>query len=487
MTPRLSNSSLASAPAGVRLPSYDRTAITPGIVHLGVGNFHRAHQAVYTDDCLAAGQRDWGIVAASLRSPDTRDALEPQDGLYTLVTRENEHKSLRIVGSIGKLLVAPQDPGGLLGALADPRIRIVTLTVTEKGYLADLSSRTLRGDHPDVRHDLAHPATPRSALGFVVEALVRRRQSGVAPFTVLSCDNLPSNGETLRRVMLAFAAERDRALASYVEQEVAFPSSMVDRIVPITTDEVRKDVAETLGLVDAWPVVTEPFIQWVIEDKFTAGRPGWDIVGAQFVADVSAYEHMKLRLLNGAHSALAALARLAGLATVDEAIAHPLVRAFVMGYWTEAARTVSAHLDPAAYTRSLLDRFANTSLGHRTDQIATDASQKVPQRIVAPLVELRQRGLPHWHLIYALAAWIRSCALRGDDGRSFILNDPTLTGWPGLPDQGHCSVEETIAAFLGYRAVFGDALPRDQDFRQSLTEALRALRDRGALRAISAL
>ncbi|WP_366513385.1 mannitol dehydrogenase family protein [Mesorhizobium sp.] len=484
---RLSNANLSLASAGVQIPRYDRSRVTPGIVHLGIGNFHRAHQAIYADDCLAAGQLDWGIIGASLRSSETRDALAPQDNLYTIVGHQDEQTSLRIVGSIGHILVAPEGPAQLLKALVDPRIRIVTLTVTEKGYTTDLASRTLLKDHPDVRHDLEHVAAPRSVVGFLAEAIARRRERSVRPFTVLSCDNLPANGDTVRKILLEFTAGRDTDLEHYIRDEVAFPSSMVDRIVPATTDEVRAEVSRKSGLRDAWPVMTEPYTQWVIEEQFPAGRPDWARSGALFVGNVAPYEHMKLRLLNGAHSAIAAIGRVAGLETVDKAIGHPAIRTFIEGYWTEAGATVSRELNPGAYTRKLLERFANPALGHRTEQIATDASQKVPQRILTPLRELRAKGLPNAHLVFAVAAWIRSCAGYDDSGKAFSLNDPTLTTWRGMPDQALCSAEETTSAFMSNSSVFGDELPRDIPFVHSVASALQIFRENGAVAAIAAL
>jgi fructuronate reductase len=262
---RLSDATLSQLPPGIARPGYSRNAVQTGIVHLGLGAFHRAHMAAFTDDCLAAGATDWGITAASLRNADTRNALAPQDGLYTLALRENDAQALRIIGSIRKTLVAPESPQVLLAAMTDPAVRIVSLTVTEKGYAANVASGMLRTDDPDVQHDLAHPSTPRAALGFLTQALSLRRAAGVKPFTVLSCDNLPGNGHLLHRVLTEFATERDPALGRFVSDHVACPSTMVDRIVPATTDADRAMITARLGMVDAWPVLAEPFFQWVIE------------------------------------------------------------------------------------------------------------------------------------------------------------------------------------------------------------------------------
>lgn len=411
---RLSGGTLRSLPKQVAVPAYDRDDVAPGIVHLGVGAFHRAHQAAYVDDCLAAGEAGWGIVGVSLRSADTRDALAPQDGLYTLAIRDSGGESLRVIGSIQSMLVAPEDPGAVLAALTDPRTRIVTLTITEKAYLR-AAGGSLDQAHPNIVHDLANPGSPRTAHGFLTEALARRRAAGTRPFTVLCCDNLPANGATLHRLLIEFAMLREAGLASHVANEVAFPSSMVDRIVPATTDADRARIGEELGVEDAWPVMTEPFCQWVVEDDFPAGRPDWEKFGVTMVADVGPFEDMKLRLLNGAHSGIAYLGLLSGHATVDRAFADPAIRQFVDALWAEAISTLpeDAGLDTSAYTAELAKRFSNTALAHRTAQIANDGSQKLPQRIVASALECLEAGTELVHLTLVVAAWIAACAARG--------------------------------------------------------------------------
>ncbi|TPI45599.1 mannitol dehydrogenase family protein [Mesorhizobium sp. B2-9-1] len=432
MNGRLSNATLAELPAEVLVPRYDRKSVAPGIVHLGVGAFHRAHQAVYVDACLADGESDWGIIGVSLRSPDTRDALKPQDGLYTLAIRDSAGEQLQVIGSIQSLLVAPEDPGAVLAALTDPRTRIVTLTITEKAYLR-AADGTLDTAHLDIVHDLANPGSPKTAHGFLAESLARRRAAGTPPFTVLCCDNLPANGATLHRLLVEFAKLRDaqtgsgdRPLAGHIADEVAFPSSMVDRIVPATTDADRARIAGELGIDDAWPVMTEPFRQWVIEDRFPAGRPAWEKFGVTMVEDVGPFEDMKLRLLNGAHSGIAYLGLLSGHATVDRAFADPAIRQFVDRLWAEAIPTLpqDAGLDTSAYTAELAARFSNTALAHRTAQIANDGSQKLPQRIVASaLARLEAGSLPE-HLSLVVAAWIAACAARGSSLPEGHFTDP---------------------------------------------------------------
>ncbi|MDG4883281.1 mannitol dehydrogenase family protein [Mesorhizobium sp. WSM4884] len=432
MNSRLSNATVAKLPGAIAIPRYDRGAVTPGIVHLGVGAFHRAHQAAYVDACLADGEADWGIVGVSLRSPDTRDALAPQDGLYTLAVRDSAGEHLQVIGSILSLLVAPEDPDAVLAALIDPRTRIVTLTITEKAYLR-AADGSLDENHPDIVHDLANPGSPKTAHGFLTEALLRRRVAGVPPFTVLCCDNLPANGATLHRLLVEFARLRDaRAsagdlpLAGHIADDVAFPSSMVDRIVPATTDADRARIAGELGHEDAWPVMTEPFRQWVIEDRFSCGRPAWERFGVTMVEDVGPFEDMKLRLLNGAHSGIAYLGLLSGHATVDRAFADPAIRQFVDALWAEAIPTLpeGAGLDTAAYTAELAARFSNTALAHRTAQIANDGSQKLPQRIIASALECLEAGTELVHLTLVVAAWIAACAARGSTLPEGHFTDP---------------------------------------------------------------
>ncbi|MBZ9844939.1 mannitol dehydrogenase family protein [Mesorhizobium sp. CA5] len=453
MNGRLSNATLAKLPAEVLVPRYDRKSVAPGIVHLGVGAFHRAHQAAYVDACLADGESDWGIIGVSLRSPDTRDALKPQDGLYTLAIRDSAGEQLQVIGSIQSLLVAPEGPGAVLAALTDPRIRIVTLTITEKAYLR-AADGTLDTAHPDIVHDLANPGSPKTAHGFLAESLARRRAAGTPPFTVLCCDNLPANGATLHRLMVEFAELRDSRegdahLARHIADEVAFPSSMVDRIVPATTDADRARIAGELGIDDAWPVMTEPFRQWVIEDRFPAGRPAWEKFGVTMVEDVGPFEDMKLRLLNGAHSGIAYLGLLSGHATVDRAFADPSIRQFVDWLWAEAIPTLpqEAGLDTSAYTAELAERFSNTALAHRTAQIANDGSQKLPQRIVASALARLEAGLLPEHLSLVVAAWIAACAARGSSLPEGHFTDPLDAALGNLFGRNLPTAEMTAAVF----------------------------------------
>lgn len=487
MIERLSNSTLNDLPSGILRPRYDRSGITTGIVHLGVGAFHRAHQAVYTDDVLAHDPQ-WGIVAASLRSPDTYDALKPQDGLYMLSVRSKDEEALRVIGSIRQVIVAPQAVEALLHAMSDPRTRIVSLTVTEKGYCHDPATGALNEAHPDIVHDLANPHLPRSAPGFIIEALRRRRIAGVKPFTVMSCDNLPSNGRTVKRVLTRFAELAAPDLGRFVEDEVSCPSTMVDRIVPATSDQDRERISAALGLRDAWPVVTEPFTQWVIEDRFTQGRPAWEEAGAEFVADVEPYEHMKLRLLNGSHSTLAYLGYLAGYETVAQTMADPAFIRLIVGLMDEEV-TPTLHMPPGAdltsYKRALIERFKNPALKHRTWQIAMDGSQKLPQRLLGTVRDRLRENAPIRRLALGVAAWMRYVTGLDEKGEAIDLRDPMAARLRECAGRAAGSAERLASELFAIREIFGDDLPTDPRFTAPVIEALTQLFARGSRDTVS--
>ncbi|MCZ7486404.1 mannitol dehydrogenase family protein [Rhizobium rhizogenes] len=483
MTDRLSAAALPRLPQSVATPAYDRQAVTPGIVHLGVGAFHRAHQAIFMDDCLNRGETRWGIVAASLRSPDTRDAIEPQDNLYTFCVRDGKSEHLRIIGSITETIVAPEDPERLVERLSDPRVLIVTLTVTEKGYLTNLASRSLLRGHPDILHDLENPNRPRSIFGFILAATRRRRKEASLPLTLLSCDNLPANGHVLQKLLLEFAELADAELASFIEANIACPCSMVDRIVPATTDADRDAISTALGVRDAWPVVAEPYFRFVIEDRFPHGRPALERSGVEFVSNVEPYEHMKLRMLNGSHSAIAAIGQITGLKTVADAWGEKTVRDFIDAYWREVARTLDPAVDGAEFAAGLRERFANPSLQHKTMQIASDASQKVPLRILGPLRELLEEKAASRAVIFAVALWIRSCVDRDEKDQPITILDPAFKEWDA-PDQLAMAPDAVVDRFLTFRRTFGDDLPGNENFVSTLKAAYRDIRQQGALAAI---
>lgn len=466
---------LSLATLSTPLP-YDRAKITPGMVHLGIGAFHRAHVAAYIDDILASDP-SWGIIGASLRRPDTREALAPQNFLYTHVVRGPERTDVQVIGSLLDVLDAGTQRDALIAAMADSRIRIVSLTVTEKGYCHDPATGKLDPHHPDIVHDLAHPEEPVSAPGLLVRALELRRESGVPPFTVLCCDNLPANGETVARVVTGFAALRDKSLADHITQHVAFPSTMVDRIVPATTDEDRQQVTVSTGMEDAWPVVTEPFTQWVIEDNFCNGRPDFARVGVQMVSDVKPFEHMKLRMLNGSHSTLAYLGYLMGYDFVSQAIADPAMKALVSGLMTEEVMpTLPLGLgDVAAYRDALLQRFANPALKHRTWQIAMDGSQKLPQRLLGTIRDRLASGQPMQRLSLGVAAWMRYITGVDEKGAPIDVRDPLAGRLREIADQAGHNADELVRALLQVKEIFGDDLSQNRAFTSIVTRHLASL------------
>ncbi|HEY2660541.1 MAG TPA: mannitol dehydrogenase family protein [Caulobacteraceae bacterium] len=486
--PRLSSASLDTLPQDVERPGYDRGAVAPGVVHLGIGAFHRAHQAAVFDDLIRRGDRRWGVRSASLRSSAVFDQLSPQDGLYSLVVRHGEAARVRVIGAVKDVLVAPSHPSGLIAALADPQTHLVTLTITEKGYRLDPASGAFLLDDMEVRLDLKQPDEPRTAPGFLVAALAARRARGLKPFTALSCDNLPQNGRRLRSAVLAMAGRTDPGLRDWIEAHGAFPETMVDRIVPATTPSDIEALADRLGVLDLAMVKTEPFRQWVIEDRFAGERPDFEAAGVQVVAHVAPYEAAKLRLLNGAHSAIAYLGGLAGLAFVHEVVAWPAGRRLVERLWDESAATLTlpAGFDLVAYRRDLMSRFANPALQHATRQIAMDGSQKLPQRLIAPLAERLAQGLPVDALALAVAAWMRWQSGRDDAGAAFAVDDPLAALTRRAIDSAG-DTQERVSALLSISQIFPPALATTPALGQALVRALSQIERLGARGAVEAL
>ncbi len=497
---RLSLATLGRASPGVRRPAYDPARVATGIVHLGVGNFHRAHQAVYADDAMSGGDLGWGIVGVSLRSAAMRDALVAQDGLYTLIERDAAGDRARIVGALRELLVAPESPETVVARIADRSTRIVSLTITEKGYCRAGSGGGLELAAPEIAHDLRHPARPASAIGMLHAAAAQRLRARAPGFTVLSCDNLAANGRMTRELVLAFhdalaalggetTAHRPAGLRAWIERELSFPDAMVDRIVPHTTDAERALANSLSGLDDAWPVATEPFSQWVIEDRFAAGRPEWQNHGVQFVADVALWEAMKLRLLNAAHSALAYLGVVAGLETVDRAIAEPALAGFIEAFWAHEAvpsLPAQARAQAAPYCRALLVRFANPALAHRTRQIAMDGSQKLPLRLVPTLRARLAADQPADRIALAIAAWIRFLDGRNEAGERYPIDDPMSEQLASVLAAAGPEPRAAVAALLNIAPVFGTELRDDVRALDAIAAQLAAIRAHGCLAAARA-
>lgn len=424
--PRLTEIGQLNGP--VRRPGYRPGDCGTGIVHLGIGAFHRAHQAVVTDDALAQHGGDWRIVGVSLRSTAIAQALNPQNGLYTLIEKGTSGTSARLVGSIARVVAA--DPAAALTELCDPAVRIVTLTVTEKGYGIDRRSRAPDLSQPLVRDDLARPDAPRGVLGLLFAAIKHRRVAGYAPFAVLSCDNLPENGASLRDGVIGFAAMfGDDALADWIAENVAFPSSMVDRITPAVTCETLAEARRQTGCDDHGAIETEPFLQWVIEDNFPSGRPKWETGGALFVDDVAPYEQMKLTMLNGSHSMMAYAGFLTGKRYVRDVMGDADLAALVTRHLSVAAARLQPlkGIDFSGYAAALEKRFRNPEIAHETRQIAMDGTQKLPQRLFQPAVGALNAGQDPRAFAFATAMWMRFCLGKTDDGASHDLNDPRET------------------------------------------------------------
>lgn len=478
--PVLSDATLGQLPPTVEVPRYDRRAVAAGIVHIGVGGFHRAHEAMYVDGLLRRGLADeWGICGVGLLPHDRRmhEVLSEQDGLYTLVERASDGSSrLSVVGSIVRHLHGPDDPDAVIEALAAPTTRIVSLTITEGGYHLIGGSGEFDADAPDVVADLARPV-PRTVFGVVVEALARRRARGVPPFTVLSCDNLEGNGEVARRSFGAFARLRDPALGDWVDENVAFPSSMVDRITPVTTDADRAEVADLLGVRDGWPVVCEPFTQWVLQDEFVAGRPPWEEVGVEMVDDVRPYELMKLRMLNASHQVMGYLGRLAGFEFVHEVCRDPEFARLLDDYMArEAAPTLEpVGVDLAAYRATLLERFTNRAIADTLARQCVDSTERMPKFLFPVIREQLRRGGEIDRAALTVAAWARCAEQVDEQGAPMPLQDQRADE---LVEAAGRQRSEPLA-FLEAQPAAADLLA-DSRFTDAYTRALRSLHERGA-------
>ena len=472
-------------------PKREGAAPKPGIAHLGPGAFFRAFNAIYTEEAIAAAGGDWGILAISLRSSKLREQLLPQGCAYTAVSLSPMGPEPQIINSVVDVMAAGDDASreAIIEAMAAPNIRIITLTITEKGYGYSHAKGGLDKEQPDIAADLRDPNWPRSAVGFLVASLELRRQSGGGPVTILSCDNMPSNGKVTKTVVLEFAnAAKLTELASWIEDNVAFPSSMVDRITPATSDEDVDWLASHCGYFDPACVMHEPFRQWVIEDNFAAGRPAWDAVGAQFVNDVHAHEVLKLRCLNGTHSALAYLGYLAGYESISDTVADAPFAALCTRLWEdEILPTVTQPEgeDVGAYCAALLERYRNPSIHHRTWQIAMDGSQKLPQRILATVKDAAAAGRATPGLNLVVAAWMRYVGGVDERGQDIDVRDPLAKRLRQISDDA-ANPAEAVSALLSMQEVFEPALATNLEFKSGVTAALEQIITQGAHAAVEA-
>jgi len=470
----LNNQSLAGLREGAtRLPDYDRSQVRTGVVHFGPGAFHRAHQAAYLDAALSRDPR-WGICEVALHSAGVRDALSPQDWLYSLQILDAQ-ASLRVIGSITEILVAPESPTAVLDRLALPSVHLVTITITEKGYCLS-SSGGLDFAHADIQHDLQHRATPRTIIGYLAEGLRRRRDAGLAPPNILSCDNLADNGKRLRRAVLEFTQRLDAGLSRWIETNVRFPCSMVDSITPATDDALRTRVADQLGVADQWPIQRELFSQWVIEDAMNDPKPDWAAIGVTVTNDVAGYERAKLRLLNGAHSSLGYLGSLVGYETVSQAMTDPALVKFLKTLMSQdiaPSLTLPRGLDLQQYIDSIMQRFANPFIRYLLSQLAWDGSQKLPFRILGTIGDNLAAGRPIERLCIPVAAWfhfIRRKALRGERA-----TDPLATRLLDIATACTGEPAHDVRLFLSLDTVFSADLRSNPNFQAALARAYERL------------
>ena len=481
--PRLSDATLSRAAAAVLQPDYARAETRIGIVHFGPGAFHRAHQAYYFDRLLKRDSH-WAISAVSLRTTTLRDALAPQDGLYTLLELDAT-PTARIIGSTRELLVANEAPQAVSARLGHPDTRLVTMTVTEKGYCLGGTGQ-LDLDHPDIRHDLAHPDTPRSLVGWLVHGLARRRALGLSPFLVVCCDNLANNGPTLAAAVSTFAALTDPGLANWIDERTRFPRTMVDSITPATDDALRERVLGLSGLRDAWPIQRERFLQWVVEATDVEHQPDWASVGVTVSRDVSTYERAKLRLLNGAHSTLAYVGSLAGLETVTEAMACAPLRTFVERLMLDDIEPTLNGADAAElarYRESIVQRFENPAMRHLLAQIAWDGSQKLPIRILSSVVDALDTNRSVSRLAVPIAAWMHFVRRQASAARPIV--DPLQSELLACAEAATGAARHDLPLFLALPGVFAPRLRQDERFKKALATAYDRIADGGVLAALS--
>lgn len=456
---RLSERLLAALPGSVARPAYDRGRLTIGMAHIGVGAFHRCHQAEFTDDMIAARFGPWGVAGINLRPPFMAARLQPQDGLYSRTLRDGSHAETRVIGCLRRVIDAGDAVGAeaAAAALADPAVEVVTMTITEKGYCRIPSSGALDWSNPDLLSDRDGDARPRTALGLLTLAFERRKAAGVPGLTVISCDNVPANGALLSSVLGEFIAERSPALAGWVEAHCAFPSTMVDRIVPATTEADIAFAADRLGVADEAAVVGEPFRQWVIEDRFAGARPPWDLAGAQFVGDVTPYELIKMRVLNAAQSTLSHLGAILGHEFSFQAAADPLLAALVrrmLEQETASTLPVVPDMPVEAYIATSMRRIVNPAIRHRCHQIGTDGSHKIVQRLVNPLRERLAAGFVPGLLALAVASWLAYCLAGARRfGQRWTPDDPLASKVIAIGEENG-DFAELARSLLGIRAIF---------------------------------
>jgi mannitol 2-dehydrogenase len=484
----LNAQTLASFATTFPTPTYDRTQVRTGVVHIGVGGFHRAHEAAYLDQLMNEGKAlDWGVSGVGLLAQDRRmqEVMTAQDCLYTLVVKHPDGSlHPRVVGSIVQYLFAPDDPEAVLELMADPGTRIVSLTVTEGGYLVHPVTGDFDADDPAIQKDLRPGSTPSTAVGFITEALSRRRQRDLSPFTVVSCDNIPGNGEVAHKMISAFARLKDPELADWLDSKVSFPNSMVDRITPVTTEADRALLAEQFGVEDAWPVVCEPFTQWALEDNFSNGCPPLEDVGVQMVKDVEPYELMKLRLLNGSHQAMCYLGYLAGYRYAHEVCQDPLFTKFLLGYMDQEATPTLAPVpgvDLEQYKHQLIERFANPEIRDTLARLCAESSDRIPKWLLPVIREQLATGGEIGRSALVVASWARYAEGQDEQGQPIEVVDRLREQLIARARRQH---EEPLV-FISERDLFGDLIDNER-FVLAYRSALDSLHRQGARATLEA-
>jgi mannitol 2-dehydrogenase len=472
---------LFSAP--IQIPQYDRKHLPHSIVHIGVGGFHRAHQAVYLDDLLhIPGVTGWSICGVCLLPRDQKmyDTMQKQDCLYTVVEQSHTGNNARVIGSITNILFAPENPQAVIDKMASPACRIVSLTITEGGYYVNSATGEFDAQHPDIQYELANPDQPKCVFGFLAHALEKRRKHGIVPFTVMSCDNIQSNGDVCKKMFLAFLHLRNPELGQWLAEKGAFPNSMVDRITPATTDEHRAMVQKRFGIDDGWPVVTEPFKQWVIEDHFCNGRPAWEKVGAQMTHEVLPYEKMKIRLLNASHQALCYIGMLLGYQYVHQTMEDLRIRKLIETLMDEEATPTLSEVpgvNLTDYKRTLIERFANPAIKDQLARIGSLGSASIPKFIFPILMDQLACQGKITLCAFTIAAWFRYLTGFDDQGTKMPFSDPMGEKICPLAKKG--GTDPT--ALLSLHELFGDDLPRSQAFVDEVSRALRSFYEKGAM------
>ena len=475
---------MASLPSSIERPSYDRAALKCGIVHMSVGGFHRSHQALYIHDLMQKSPSDWMISGVGLLPNDNTNvaAMQGQDSLYSILERNAKQDVLKICGGIKEILHAPSNPSAVFDRLMDENVKVLSLTITEKGYCYNRQG-DLDLTNANIQNDLSLPENPKTAYGYIVSALSRRRQKGMKPFTVMSCDNLPGNGHLTQKLVLQFAAQIDMGLHDWIKSNVSFPNCMVDRITPVTTPDIVALVEKNYGVQDKWPVVCEDFRQWVLEDKFCNGRPAFEDVGVQLVKDVEPYEKMKVRLLNGSHSALSYLSYLMGYRRVDLAMADPLVAKFVRAYMdsdvTPSVPDVPG-IDLDAYKDKLIERFANPAIGDQVQRLAEDGSQKIPNAILPCIQHQLERGGSIRLAALALAGWFRYLSGVDENVEAIEIKDPLKET---MQDRIRVNPRDPLYV-LGIEEIFGK-LGSDKRVIDEIRAALESLYEKGARQTVT--